>query len=221
MEAGQEGKKASFFGRAWKWIAGGFTLMLAVAGFASPEFRGAICLDLPREGDFEYAAVPAQAKTFREISTRSRQPALDGTDLVFRARYYGETIPQFYTSFLSPERMKGYAFLNLREMGFVPEDTPLGSTSIELPKALVLMPLSEAAVLSDLPNGTIVQIRGVGREVLKAEPGSALAQYEGKVAMAIPDANAFYVLGEDIEIIKPLNPAESRFLCRIFHRFDA
>lgn len=201
--------------RAWKWFAGAFTALLAVAGFASPEFRRAICLDLPSANQLRYAPEPASARSFKLISTQSRQPALDGEQLVFRARYFGETFEGVYKPALGPEKQKGFAYLNLRPLDFVAEGTPLGSTSTQLPEALVLMPIKEAEELDGLPQGAIIEVRGVGRWLDAPELGSAAAATG--MYPSLQDTNDFYVLADEVQVLIPVNAPQTRRLCRLFH----
>jgi len=210
-------KPISGWKRTWKWVVGGFTALVAIAGFANPEFRGITCLDLPAATALEYGSEAAGARRFEEIATQSQQARLDQQQIVFRARYYGETLASMFTPMLGPDKQHGYAFLNLRPLGFVPENTPLGSTESGLPKALVILPVSAAGALSNLPNGALVEVRGVGHYLSAPESGAQMEAFFKTSRAPLPDANDFYVLATEVRTLKPLNDPEDRFLCRLFH----
>lgn len=201
--------------RIWKWLAGGFGALVAIAGFASPEFRAATCLDLPSSAELQYPPEQAGAVSFHLIGTQSQQQALDGKDLVFRARYYGETFESVYKPFLGPDKQQGFAFLNLRPLDFVVEDTPLGPTSAQLPAAMVMLPIDAAARLSALSPGQVVEFHGKGRWLSGAEPGSKMAQ--SGLSLALADTNDFYIIASQARVLEPVNAPESRMLCRLFH----
>jgi hypothetical protein len=211
-----------FWKKAWKWIAGGLTALVAVAGFASPEFRGLTCLDLPKSDDLIYLMEPAESTDFVRISTQSQQASFDGHKLVFRARYYGETHSDAFTPYLRPELTKGYAYLNLRPLNFVSQDTPLGSTATSLPGVLVLLQGDKASQLANLENGAVVQVRGTGVALDRAEDGSRNNLHYLELAPIaqeppLPEFIDFYVVADEALALKPINAPESRFLCRMFH----
>lgn len=208
--------------QTWARISGGiFAVLLTVAGFASKEFREAICLDLPAAGSLQYPSPSNTSTSFNKVASESIQSTLDGKTITFRARYYGETLKSVYSFGLNPNKNKLFMFLNLRGLDFISQNTPLGSTVSEIPQALILVPIKDADSLAGLADGTVVDVTGVATFLTAPEPGSMGEKLEMPQGQKtpLPDFMNFYVTASQITVIEPLNKPESRLMCHIFHDF--
>lgn len=195
--------------------------LAAVTGFASPEVRQLLCLELPAPGDLEYAPETPGATAFSKLALSSAQAGMDGAVVRFRARWYGHAVQDAYRLLLDPHGMRDRTVANLRApVGPAGQDPDFDPNT--LPAFAAVLAPADAARLAALPNGTLVELEGTARHIPFAPDDSAyaLATAIGDAKSRMPDHADFYVDVSSVGVPMPTNDPRSRVLCKAFHDLE-